>query len=216
MVIHYSCVSYQNVILVERSVGPSNYRLNAQDFMNGISLNPVPNTKTSSDIDNDSYHSLSNDGFMFICATDKSAGRRVPYMFLEAVKSKFTEIPSLLQRAATATAMEFNRDFQQQLFKLMNDFNSGKGDNLTTLQTQVNEVTNVMKENIDKVLDRGDKLDDLVDKSDYLQSGASSFRTTATQIQRKYFWQNKKLLIIILLVVAIIITLVVLFATGTI
>ena len=38
---------------------------------------------------------------------------------------------------------------------------------------QVGEVTGVMKQNIEKVLDRGDKLDDLVEKSDELQAGVS-------------------------------------------
>jgi len=216
MVIQYCCVTYSNVILVEKTIGPSNYRLNAQDFMNDLSLNPVTNSKTSSDFDGDSYHSLANDGFLYICATDKSAGRRVPYMFLEAVKGKFTAIPSLVQRAGSATAMEFNRDFQQQLLKLMNDFNSGKGDNLSTLQSQVSEVTDVMKQNIDKVLDRGDKLDDLVDKSDYLQSGASNFKRTATKVNRKMMWRNKKMMIIIAIVVIIILTLIILAATGVI
>ena len=42
---------YSNVILVEKTIGPSNYRLNAQDFMNDLSLNPVTNSKTSSDFD---------------------------------------------------------------------------------------------------------------------------------------------------------------------
>uniref|UniRef100_H2XUP2 V-SNARE coiled-coil homology domain-containing protein n=3 Tax=Ciona intestinalis TaxID=7719 RepID=H2XUP2_CIOIN len=84
------------------------------------------------------------------------------------------------------------------------------------MQNQVGEVTGIMRQNIEKVIERGDKLDDLVDKTEDLQAGAATFKVTAKRIQRKYFWQNKKMLIIIIVIVLIIITLIVLFATGTI
>ena len=38
---------------------------------------------------------------------------------------------------------------------------------------QVGEVTGIMRQNVEKVLDRGDKLDDLVDKTDELQASVS-------------------------------------------
>ena len=38
---------------------------------------------------------------------------------------------------------------------------------------QVGEVTGVMKQNMEKVMERGDKLDDLVDKSEQLEQGVS-------------------------------------------
>ena len=38
---------------------------------------------------------------------------------------------------------------------------------------QVGEVTGVMKQNMEKVMERGDKLDDLVDKSEQLEQGVN-------------------------------------------
>ena len=38
---------------------------------------------------------------------------------------------------------------------------------------QVGEVTGIMRENVEKVLDRGDRLDDLVDKTEDLQASVS-------------------------------------------
>lgn len=45
--------------------------------------------------------------------------------------------------------------------------------NFDSLQGQVDEVKGVMTQNIQKILDRGDKLDDLVDKTTNLESSVS-------------------------------------------
>ena len=48
--------------------------------------------------------------------------------------------------------------------------------NFTQLHSQVNDVTGIMKQNVEKVLNRGDKLDDLVDKTTELESTVSDHR----------------------------------------
>lgn len=64
-------------------------------------------------------------------------------------------------------------------FSIFKDkFNSGKGDHLVQLQNQVGEVTGIMKQNVEKVLERGEKLDDLVDKTDDLQASVCLFYKT--------------------------------------
>ena len=45
------------------------------------------------------------------------------------------------------------------------------------------EVTGVMKQNMEKVMERGDKLDDLVDKSEQLEQGVS-----IKQLNRWFIW----------------------------
>lgn len=58
------------------------------------------------------------------------------------------------------------------------DNNNGGGgdDQLKRAQEQVNDVVGIMRDNIEKVLDRGDKLGDLEDKSENLMEGAQAFR----------------------------------------
>lgn len=45
---------------------------------------------------------------------------------------------------------------------------------LDEVQGQVNEVKVILKDNINKVLERGDRLDDLMDKTDGLQASVST------------------------------------------
>ncbi|CAF3705151.1 unnamed protein product [Rotaria sp. Silwood1] len=60
------------------------------------------------------------------------------------------------------------------------------------LHGQVQEVVGVMKNNIDKLLDRDVALNNLVTRSDDLQLSATSYNRTAKQLQRKYWWKNAK------------------------
>ncbi|KAM9517035.1 uncharacterized protein ACWYII_044203 isoform 2-T6 [Salvelinus alpinus] len=87
---------------------------------------------------------------------------------------------------------------------------------LDSVQGQVNEVKVILKDNINKVLERGERLDDLVDKTHDLQATADSFQRTSTRVARKYWWKNVKMMIIIGVIVLIILILIILFATGVI
>lgn len=49
-----------------------------------------------------------------------------------------------------------------------------------------------MRVNVDKVLERDQKLSELDDRADALQAGASQFETSAAKLKRKYWWKNMK------------------------
>ncbi|OCT78844.1 vesicle-associated membrane protein 2 [Xenopus laevis] len=68
---------------------------------------------------------------------------------------------------------------------------------LQQTQAQVNEVVDIMRVNVDKVLDRDQKLAELDDRADALQAGASQFETSAAKLKRKYWWNNCKMMIIV-------------------
>ncbi|XP_054614089.1 vesicle-associated membrane protein 8 [Dunckerocampus dactyliophorus] len=93
---------------------------------------------------------------------------------------------------------------------------SGTASKLNHVQGQVNEVKVILKDNIDKVLERGDRLDDLIGKTDDLQASADSFQRTSTRVARKYWWKNIKMMILIGVVVLVILIVIILFATNVI
>ena len=47
----------------------------------------------------------------------------------------------------------------------------------------------IMVENIEKVLERGEKLDLLVDKTELLQEGAFNFRREAKRLRQSLWWK---------------------------
>ncbi|XP_017295710.1 vesicle-associated membrane protein 8 isoform X2 [Kryptolebias marmoratus] len=93
---------------------------------------------------------------------------------------------------------------------------SGSSGKLDQVQSQVNEVKVILKDNINKVLERGDRIDDLIGKTDDLQASADSFQRTSTRVARKYWWKNVKMMIIIGVIVVIVLILIILAATGVI
>uniref|UniRef100_A0A8C6MCF2 V-SNARE coiled-coil homology domain-containing protein n=1 Tax=Nothobranchius furzeri TaxID=105023 RepID=A0A8C6MCF2_NOTFU len=68
----------------------------------------------------------------------------------------------------------------------------GSNKRLQQTQAQVDEVVDIMRVNVDKVLERDQKLSDLDDRADALQAGASQFETSAAKLKRKYWWKNCK------------------------
>uniref|UniRef100_A0A667X0U4 Vesicle associated membrane protein 1b n=1 Tax=Myripristis murdjan TaxID=586833 RepID=A0A667X0U4_9TELE len=67
---------------------------------------------------------------------------------------------------------------------------------LQQTQAQVEEVVDIMRVNVDKVLERDQKLSELDDRADALQAGASQFESCAAKLKNKYWWKNCKKLTI--------------------
>merc|ERR1719217_840588 len=68
------------------------------------------------------------------------------------------------------------------------------------VQKQVSEVKNVMMDNIEKVLDRGEKIELLVDKTENLRTQADAFQRTGRRLRSKMWWQNLKMKLIVALI----------------
>ena len=62
-------------------------------------------------------------------------------------------------------------------------------------QAQVDEVVGIMKNNVEKVLDRDSKLSELDERADALQDGASQFEKQAGKLKNKFWLQNMKFII---------------------
>lgn len=73
----------------------------------------------------------------------------------------------------------------------------GGGYQTNETKNQVNEVMGIMRNNIDKVLERDTKIQNLDERSAALQDGANQFLQTGTQLKRKMWWKNMKFMIVI-------------------
>ncbi|XP_065495276.1 vesicle-associated membrane protein 1 isoform X4 [Caloenas nicobarica] len=80
---------------------------------------------------------------------------------------------------------------------------------LQQTQAQVEEVVDIMRVNVDKVLQRDQKLSELDDRADALQAGASQFESSAAKLKRKYWWKNCKMMIMMGVICAIVVVVIV-------
>ncbi|XP_043853248.1 vesicle-associated membrane protein 3 isoform X1 [Dromiciops gliroides] len=86
---------------------------------------------------------------------------------------------------------------------------------LQQAQNQVDEVVDIMRVNVDKVLERDQKLSELDDRADALQAGASQFETSAAKLKRKYWWKNCKMWAILITVVIVIIIIIIVWSVSS-
>ncbi|XP_019388107.1 PREDICTED: vesicle-associated membrane protein 2-like [Crocodylus porosus] len=82
---------------------------------------------------------------------------------------------------------------------------------LQQTQAQVDEVVDIMRVNVDKVIERDQKLSQLDNMADALQAGASQFETSAAKLKRKYWWKNCKMMIILGVVCAVILIIIIIY-----
>ncbi|KAI8615081.1 synaptobrevin [Chytriomyces sp. MP71] len=85
---------------------------------------------------------------------------------------------------------------------------SSSNSKVNTVQKQVDEVVNLMNDNIAKVVQRGENLEQLQDKTEGLQQSALQFKKGASDVRKAMWWKDMKMKMIlggILLVIIIII-----------
>ena len=117
----------------------------------------------------------------------------MPFACLERVKEEFKG--TFADRAKDAIAHSLDRSFGPKLKEHM-DYCTANPDQIskvTRVQQQVSEVKEIMMDNIEKVLDRGEKIELLVDKTENLRFQADNFHRTGRALRRRMWWQNLKM-----------------------
>ena len=118
--------------------------------------------------------------------SDEQNKHRIPFAFLNEMKELFTSKYGL-DVPQRAIAFSLNEEFAKIIQDRMDYYNSAGSnvDGLSAVKNQIEDVKGVMVENIEKVLERGEKIELLVDKTDSMSF--SSTRGTYL-IKRKCYY----------------------------
>lgn len=147
------------------------------------------------------YYMLANgDGKFVGCVVTSDTPARVAYAFLEAVEA--------LVRPANTDVRSVKKILQQKA----DYYSDPKNDKFTAINQSINEVTEVMRENMDKVLQRGERIDNIHGKSEDLVNQAQTFESKANELKKKLCWRNAKLTVMVVLGVGIAILIIVMMA----
>lgn len=153
-----------------------------------------------------------NNGLTYLCMAEREFGNRIPFRFLEEVEKKFVPIHG--EAAKSALAMSLNSSFKKHLKQLVEFHNNPQNDSISSVKGKIDEVKGVMIANIDKVLERGDQLDQLVVRTEELTTVSTDFRVKAKKLKNTMFWKNFKLLLILIFIILLIIGAIVWFVCG--
>ncbi len=139
---------------------------------------------------------------------EASLGRRVPFGFLFEIRRRFFDA---FRADATDYADLPNygaAGFNGTLRQLMVEYGTTEGghdDAITNVRREIDDVRGIMTRNIEGLLERGERLDLLVDKTGRLGGSAHEFRVRSRGLKRKMWWKNIKLMSLLGLVVVLII-----------
>lgn len=153
--------------------------------------------------------------YVFCVVADEDYGRSIPFNCLGRIREDFLgRYGDSGPGAASARSMQ---EFQGRLREHMNwcMMNPGQVDKVVEVQRRVDDVKNVMVQNIEQVLARGEKIEDLVDKTDQLRFQAESFQKQSQSVRRSLAWQNMKMKLIVISLVLVVLLIIILVACNS-
>ncbi|KAJ9175401.1 hypothetical protein P3X46_013961 [Hevea brasiliensis] len=181
----YSFVAKGTVVLAEHTPYSGNFSTIAVQCLQKL---PSNSSKYTYSCDGHTFNFLIDNGFVFLVVVDESSGRSLPFVFLERVKDDFKQrYGASIKNEAHPLADDDDEDglFEDRFsiaYNLDREFGPRLKEHmqycmnhpeeiskLSKLKAQITEVKGIMMDNIEKVLDRGEKIELLVDKTENLQ-----------------------------------------------
>ncbi|GAA5984840.1 hypothetical protein JCM10908_003532 [Rhodotorula pacifica] len=83
------------------------------------------------------------------------------------------------------------------------------GSKTQAIQQEIDATVGIMRDNITKVAERGERLDALQDKTDNLAQSAQGFRRGANRVRKKMWWKDMKMRILIAVAIAVLVIVIV-------
>jgi vesicle-associated membrane protein 7 len=211
MSIIYALVAKNTKILSEFAESKGNYTQITNTILDRIPTNQP--SKLTYVYDQYLFHYIvADNGLVFLCMADEAFGRRVPFTFLTDVEQDFKRKYCTAANALDFSDMpayglnEYSRELQSKMDYYNNDTQSDK---IRLVQGEIDQVRDVMVQNIEKVLERGERIEILVDKTDSLNQAAFQFKKRSTVLKRKMWWKNTRVTIILAIIIIIVLYLVI-------
>ncbi|KAL5532451.1 hypothetical protein ACEPAF_6021 [Sanghuangporus sanghuang] len=144
------------------------------------------------------FHFVSDGTLIFLVMADDAAGRRMPFTFLAELQRRFAASPATSNRdVGDIPSHGLQQSFGPQIAALVEEFNTAPPtDELRRARGELAEVQNIMVQNVEQILSRGERIDLLVDKTDNMASQATAFRRGARTVRRQQFWRNQKIMVL--------------------
>jgi vesicle-associated membrane protein 7 len=167
-----------------------------------VLLDKIPTTEGKHSYIHDDFifHYVTDAGICYLCMSDDKNKHRVPLGFLEDIKQSFLSKFGY-ETPQTAIAFSMNEEFSPVIKERMDFYNSDNADlgidNIGVVKSQIEDVKDVMLNNIEKVLERGEKIELLVDKTDRLNQQAFRFESSSRSLRRALYWKKMRCYIIL-------------------
>lgn len=151
---------------------------------------------------------INNNTIYEICISRSTVPRSLPLSILNnKQKIAYPDLVAMSNDALAESLKEFIESFEDQYNKEA----SYKSDHVASIDQELNEILSVMNNNVDHVLIREDRLDQLQQKTLRLTDKGKRFKRTTKKTESNELWKNKKWKSITICCVALVILMVVTF-----
>ncbi|BGP19483.1 hypothetical protein JCM10213_006303 [Rhodosporidiobolus nylandii] len=186
----HALVARDDTVLAEHDERGGQYSTACLTILSKI---PPNDSKLTYAADQILIHYLKLHGVTALVVADDEAGRRTPFAFLKELHHKFTTAYNM-NEIADAPAYGMN-GFESEVAALMKQYEENPPqDAIKAAQAELAATKDTMVKSIDAVLNRGERLEVLINKTDDMSQQARAFRKRATVLRRKMWYRNVKVL----------------------
>lgn len=119
-------------------------------------------------------------------------GRRVPFIFLMDLESIFRTKYLGQSVGGSVEDLRGTLGLDRDLQSLMDSADRGENDVSRLAQKEIDQVKTIMIENVERVLERGERITLLVSKTDRMNQNGVEFRKRSHNVKRSMRWANIK------------------------
>jgi vesicle-associated membrane protein 7 len=144
--------------------------------------------------DNYVFHYMVEGSLCYLSMSDENK-HRIPYAFLSDIQNHFVAKYGM-EAPLLANAFSYNEEFSKTIQERMDFYNSDAAeatvDNIGAVKNQIDDVKETMIQNISNILERGERLELLVEKTDNLNQQAFRFEVSSHRLRRTMYWRKMR------------------------
>ena len=153
--------------------------------------------------DNCYYFTIQKPNILFIVYVDSAYPERFVFAMIDEIKNE-----NILANVDEATK-ELDPLGRKQLKGIVDKYqDKDKLDKINEIQQDVNDIKVDVKDNINKMVQNIDDVNELQEKSDALKDASKDYHDNAQEVKQITWWQNFKIRIILILIILIVLGLI--------
>eukprot|EP01117_Protostelium_nocturnum_P012250 TRINITY_DN4504_c0_g1_i2.p1 TRINITY_DN4504_c0_g1~~TRINITY_DN4504_c0_g1_i2.p1 ORF type:complete len:222 (+),score=37.48 TRINITY_DN4504_c0_g1_i2:45-668(+) len=190
MPIYYALVSRGDCVLAHFATTSGNFVTYTSLLLSKLSN--IESKQASYSSDNYLFHCIVQEGLIYLCLTDNSYDSRLAMAFLLEVRERFlSRYPD--ETIKEANAFDLNTDFSRILSNQMDYFtHNPSSDKIELVKKKLESTHSIVIENIEKVMQRNEKAELLIGKTEAVAEQASKFKSQSEKLKWVIWKKNAK------------------------
>ncbi|CAG9310518.1 unnamed protein product [Blepharisma stoltei] len=140
------------------------------------------------------FHFHNDANYTFLCITDSLFSKGAALGFLYDLEERFF-------KWINDKEFESRKSHFEEIIRAQMEYFSITPDKISVLKDKIEKAKEIMSDNIEKVIEKGEKIEILVKKTENICTDAVSLSNKTIKMRRALYWQNFKIIIQIIICV---------------